>query len=154
MLLRPCLTLPRARLAAAAEAAGFVPVIDPSNISPRHDRTRTRALLAREPGLLPAGQLAQTANALAEAEASLVWTTDRAFASRVTTTETGFTLDLDGLPNELQRRLLDQALIRLGAAPRGSAVARLLARGGGTLGGIHVRAGPLWRLTKAAPRAR
>jgi tRNA(Ile)-lysidine synthase len=153
IVLRPCLGLPRARLAAEAAAAGFVPVVDPSNISPRHDRTHTRALLAREPRLLPAGQLAQAANALAEAEASLVWATDRAFASRVTATKAGFTLDLDGLPNELQRRLLDQALIRLGAAPRGSAVARLLARGGGTLGSIRVRAGALWHLTKAAPRA-
>jgi tRNA(Ile)-lysidine synthase len=154
MLLRPCLALPRARLAAEAAAAGFVPIIDPSNTSPRHDRTHTRALLGREPRLLPAGALAQTASALAEAEASLGWATERAFASRVTATETGFTLDLEGLPSELQRRLLDQALTRLGAAPRGRAIARLLARGGGTLGNIRVRAGPLWHLSKAAARAR
>jgi tRNA(Ile)-lysidine synthase len=151
-LVRPVLGLRRAQLAAAAKAAGFSPLDDPSNTNPRHDRTNVRALLAREPRLLPPAALARSAEMLAEAEATLEWVTARAFASRASITDAGLTLDLAGLPPALQNRLLAQALAHFGVDPRGSAVARLLARGGGTLAGIRVRSGALWSLAKAASR--
>jgi len=154
LLVRPALTLPRAALAAAAHAAGWLPLVDPSNTDPRHNRTHARALLAREPRLLPAAALARSAAALAEAEAALDWATDRAFASRTSPAPGGLSLDLAGLPQALQHRLLLRALAVLGAAPRGSAVARLLARGGGSVSGIRVRSGPLWSLSRAPPRAK
>jgi tRNA(Ile)-lysidine synthase len=160
MLVRPLLTTPRTALADAARAAGWTAIDDPSNRHPRHDRTHVRALLAREPGLLPASMLATSAACLAEAEAALDWATDRAFESRVTQHANGLGLDLAGLPQALQHRLLVRAFAQLGAAPRGSAVARLLARGGGTLAGLRLRAGaglrlragPPWTLTPAPPR--
>ncbi len=45
-LLRPCLFVPKARLAATARAAGLAPVHDPSNDDPRYTRVRIRHLLA------------------------------------------------------------------------------------------------------------
>ncbi|WP_439533191.1 tRNA lysidine(34) synthetase TilS [Polymorphobacter sp.] len=154
MLVRPVIGLPRCRLADAAHAAGLLPLADPSNHDPRHDRTHVRALLARESRLLPVTGLARSAKALAAAEAALDWAADRAWASRVQRTDKGLALDLEGLPPMLQGRLLARALADFGAVPRGSAVARLLARGGGTLAGVRVRTGPLWQLSFAPARTR
>ena len=151
-LLRPLLTVPRATLHNATRAAGWPALTDPSNTSPRHDRTHVRALLSRAPDLLPATALAGSAACLAQAEAALDWVATRAFESRVAVTPHGLTLDLAGLPAELQHRLLVRAFAHFGEAPRGSAIARLLVRGSGTLAGLSLRPGPPLRLEPAPPR--
>jgi len=151
-LVRPLLGVPRARLHEAADTAGWTGLVDPSNASPRHDRTHVRALLARESGLLPADMLAGSAARLAVAEAALDWAAERAFESRAAVRADHVALDLAGLPQELQYRLLVRAFAHFGLQPRGAAAAQLLVKGGGTLAGIRVRAGEVWTLEAAKAR--
>lgn len=151
-LVRPLITTPRAALAAAARAAGWTALDDPSNSHPRHARTHVRALLVREPDLLPPPALAASAAHLAADQAALDWATARAWESRVTISATSLALDLAGLPQALQHRLLARAFAHFGTAPRGSAIARLLARGGGTLAGQRLKSGPVWTLAPAPQR--
>lgn len=155
-LLRPLLDARRAELAAIVEATGLVPLDDPSNRDPRYERTRARRWLAAQ-GDLDATPLAASAAHLAEAEAALAWTADLAWAGRVVVTAAGLEVDADGLPRELQRRLLRRALRELAAdEPRGPDVDRLLDRlaagATGTLGGISARGGAIWRLSVAPAR--
>ena len=155
-LLRPLLDARRDELASIVATAGLTPIDDPSNRDPRYDRTRARRWLAA-PGDLDAAQLAASAAHLAEAEAALAWTADLAWAGRVVVTPERIEVDAEGLPRELQRRLLLRALRELaGVAPRGPDVDRLLDRlaggGGGTLAGIRVRGGAIWRFSAAPPR--
>jgi tRNA(Ile)-lysidine synthase len=156
LLLRPLLGTRKAALAELLARAGWMPAEDPSNADPRHDRTRARALLAEAPWLRPHA-LAATAAELAQAEAALNWAEERAWASRVVSQPGTIRIDAEGLPAELQRRLVARALETLGAEPRGRAVARLaerLAGGGrGTLGGIAARAlADGWEFVPAPPR--
>ncbi len=167
VLLRPLLAAPRAALAAAANAAGLVPVQDPSNSDQRFDRSRMRALLSREEAMLPAEGIAAAAAHLADVEAALDWAAERAWEGRALM-ENGVRLDAGGLPFELQRRLVARAVAA--AAPleapvlRGGDVARLvrqLLQGRpGTLAGVKARpvsegrlgAGRLWHFSPAPPR--
>lgn len=155
MLLRPLLAARRADLAAIVDAAGLTPIDDPSNRDPRYDRTQVRGWLAHRD--LDSAQLAVSAGHLAEAEVALAWTADLAWASRVDVQSARIDVDAQGLPRELQRRLVLRALRDLGGAePRGPAVDRLLDRlaagDGGTLGGVRVRAGRIWQFSVAPPR--
>jgi len=151
-LVRPLLGWSRAELAGVTAAAGLRPADDPANRDPRHDRTRVRALLAREPALAPA-RLAAAADALGEAEEALAWMAARLSAERVRQEGDALVLDVAGLPRELRRRLLAGLL----PDARGDAVARLVHRleagQAGSLGGWLVRPGAAgWRLVAAPPR--
>lgn len=147
-VLRPLLAFRRKMLRTVLDGTGWPIAEDPSNLDERFDRTRVRRLLAR--GGLHAGAAVQSAAHLAEAEAALQWVVERAWESR--RREDG-ALDLEGLPDEIARRLLARAFAALGATPRGAAVARLWARGGGTLAGFRATARDgLWRLAPAPPR--
>lgn len=155
-LLRPLLDARRDALAAIVAAAGLTPADDPSNRDPRYDRTRARRWLAAQ-GDLDAAPVAASAAHLAEAEAALAWTADLAWAGRAVVAPGRVELDADGLPRELQRRLVGRALGALGAgALRGPDVDRLLDRlaagHAATLGGISARAGKVWRFSVAPPR--
>lgn len=153
IVIRPLLDVRRRDLARLVEARGWTPAIDPSNIDPRFDRTRARRLLA-ERGGLDAVAAARSAALLAEAAGALDWATDRAWDSRVAADGGGLRLDLSGLPAELQRRLLARAVEQLDRPARGQAVARLLLRGGGTLGGLRLRdtGDDLWSVSPAGRR--
>lgn len=160
LLLRPLLGHRRADLAGVVRAAGWTAADDPTNRDPRHDRTRARALLGREPALAPA-RLAASAAHLAEAEAALVWAADRAWAGRATRAGDRLSLDPEALPAELVRRLLARGFSELGAArPGGPALARLQAAleagRAATLGGIAARPtrDGRWLLRPAPPRRR
>lgn len=143
-LLRPLLGARKAELVGLVEAAGVAAVDDPSNRSEAYDRTGARALLAG--GGVDAGGAVATAAHLAEAEAALQWTADEAWAGRASVSEEAIALDTRGLPAELVRRLLLRAFREIrGVEPDGPALQRLLAGGGGTLGGILAEGGPLWR---------
>ena len=156
-LLRPLLGARRAELAAVVAAAGWNPLDDPTNRDDRFDRTRVRRLLA-DGDMLDQSRLAASAAHLAEAESALAWTAELAWRSRANAAGSRVELDAQGLPRELQRRLLVRALRHLGAAdePRGPEVDRLLDRlaagGGGTLAGAKARGGTKWIVELAPPR--
>lgn len=160
-IVRPLLGLRRAAISRWAE--GWETVSDPSNADPRFDRTAVRGLLARAPGLLPAGALAASAAHLADEAAALDWTVAQAWAGRAEPGADGVWLDADGLPGALRRRLLARAVLALvpAAELRGAGLDRLLARldsgRAGTLAGVRAApAGGLkggWAL-RLAPKRR
>ncbi|MEA3028760.1 MAG: tRNA(Ile)-lysidine synthase [Sphingomonadales bacterium] len=151
-VVRPLLGWRRGELADVVAVAGIEPVADPSNCDERFDRVRVRRRLARADWIAPE-PLARSAAALAQAEGALQWAAERLWHERAD----GCTLDPAGVPDELRRRLLIRMLASLGgAAPRGEALARLLAtlaKGGtATLAGVKCSGGALWRFTPAPPR--
>ena len=160
-LVRPLLGWRRDELAAIVAAAGIEAADDPSNRAPEHDRTRVRALLAAE-ALLDPRRLAASADHLAEAEQALAWAADRAWGERARQTGDAVEIDSSGLPRELRRRLLVQAIeaVRESAGIAGrwrvdgaSALLDALDSGGcGTLAGVAARSGRCWRLAPAPPR--
>jgi tRNA(Ile)-lysidine synthase len=154
-LLRPLLDVRRAALRRVVDAAGLIPVDDPANRSPRHDRTAARALLAATPWLDPV-RLAASAAHLADAEAALEWTTQLAWDSRAEATAAGLTLDVADLPAELRRRLVARAFATLGESPDGPAIERLVGRlttgATATLGGVQVRPGARWTFRRVGSR--
>jgi tRNA(Ile)-lysidine synthase len=157
-VVRPLLQVPRAALAAIVAAQRWQPVDDPSNRDPRFDRTAARRLLA-DTGWLDAGRLAASAAHLAAAEEALGWAAEAAWRSRVVAGDHGLRLDCEGLPAELQRRLIGRAVAALGAGePEGTGLdrlhARLLAGAGGTIAGVRARvvAPDHWAFSLASPR--
>lgn len=168
-LIRPLLGWSRAELEAIVEAAGIVPVQDPSNRDPRYDRARMRRLLAESPEL-PADRLALAARNLRHAEDALEWAAEREWVAR-TQVEAGLVrLDPAGVPYELLRRLVERAIdcVRLGkeeegpsspAPPslRGDSLDRLVATlqsgGTGTIAGVKAAAKRAeWRFSPAPAR--
>lgn len=150
-LLRPLLGARKADLVALVAEAGITAVDDPSNRSDAYDRTAVRALLAG--GGIDIAGAAATAAHLVEAEAALRWTADEAWAGRASVSGDALALDTRGLPAELVRRLVLRAFREIrGVEPDGPALQRLLAGGGGSLGGILAEGGPLWRFRAEPPR--
>lgn len=157
-VIRPLLDWPRATVRAVLDGSGWLAVDDPANSDARFDRTAARRLL-RDTDWLDPARLSQSAHHLQQAEQALAWATDRAWSGRVTEARGQVMIDPEGLPEELQRRLLLRGLAALGASdPDGPALARLLARlragGTGTIAGIRIiaRAPHRWELAVAPPR--
>jgi tRNA(Ile)-lysidine synthase len=152
LLLRPLLGVAPARLEAVVAAAGLTPLRDPSNADPRFARARLRAALAD-----PAGEGAAVAALAAAARgfAARRGLMEAGIAARLAAAcrlhEWGFArLDLAALGRDGVARAALGALVRViggGAhAPSEAALAGLLARGAGTLGGaVLTRAGLLHR---------
>jgi tRNA(Ile)-lysidine synthase len=159
-VVRPLLGWRRSELAAIVAEAGIAAIDDPSNRDPRHDRVRVRRHLAQTPWLDPVA-LARSAAALAEADEALDWTARRLFEERITAKDGILLFAHEGIPAELERRLLLNILASVdGAAPppRGAEVTRLLAalRSGATatLAGIQCSGGALWTFAPGNPRRR
>jgi tRNA(Ile)-lysidine synthase len=144
LLIRPLLGLAPARLEATVAAAGMVPLRDPSNADPRFTRARLRAALAD-----PAGEGAATRALAAAADVfACRRAADRAAVARrlalaARLRPEGFArLDLATLGRDAVAVAGLAALVRAvggGAfAPSAAAVAALLARGEGTLGGARL----------------
>ena len=154
-LVRPLLGWKKAELVAIVRAAGVDAVDDPSNRSPRYDRTAVRALLAESPLFDPA-RIAASASHLAEADAALDWATARALADRLTRKEDAILLNPADLPAEIVRRMLVTVFAAFGPVPDGPSLARLgerLAAGSAaTLGGVKASPGAFWRFAPAPPR--
>lgn len=158
-IVRPLLGWRKAELVEVVREAGLEPADDASNRDERYDRTRARALLASAAWLDPA-RLASAAANLAEAEQALGWSAARLWEERAREgRDGGVTIDPTGLPRELRRRLLLEALRRLGAASDlpGPKLMRLLgeleAGRAATLSGVIARPGPEgWMLAPAPPR--
>ncbi|WP_353217424.1 tRNA lysidine(34) synthetase TilS [Sandarakinorhabdus sp.] len=160
LLVRPLLAVRKSSLIAIAGEAGWQVIDDPSNRDPRHDRSRIRTALAASGLAVPA--LARAAAHLAQDAQALAWAAQLAWDGRVTHGPPGVLLmDVRGLPTALRLRLLARGVSELGpepgsALPRGGDVARLAARLAsgkpGTLAGVCVRAGLIWRLQRAPLR--
>jgi tRNA(Ile)-lysidine synthase len=155
-IVRPLLGWRREELAAIVREAGVEAVADPSNADERFDRARVRRRLA-ETAWLEAAPLARSAGALAEAEAAMEWMAERLRRERVEAVPDGFTLDPDGLPIELRRRLVLAILAAMERpAPRGEDMTRLLvalaAGETATLAEVKCTGGTIWRFVPAPPR--
>ena len=155
-LVRPLLGWRRSELAAIVRDAGLTPVDDPANRDPRHDRSRFRNVLEGAEWA-DVERMAGSAGWLAEAEEALEWITAGLATNRLVPDGTALRLDAQGLPRELQRRLLLAAFDRFDVArPRGPHLARaheaLLAGRVATLAGLKLEPGPPWRISRAPPR--
>jgi tRNA(Ile)-lysidine synthase len=156
-LCRPLLGWRRSELRAVVMAAGIEAALDPSNADERFDRAKLRRRLADAPWLDPAS-LARSASLLAEAEAALEWAAGSLFEARAEVREGAVTLDPDGLPPELLRRLVLRCLRRVepDAAPRGEAltafISRLEAGATATLCEVKGSGGDSWTFEPAPPR--
>jgi tRNA(Ile)-lysidine synthase len=156
-ILRPLLGWRRAELAAIVGEAGIEAVDDPSNRSDAYDRTRFRALLARNELLSPP-RLAAAAVHLGEAEQALAWTAEREWRSRAAVERDAVTLDPAGLPAELLRRLAARAIesVRGGGDWRrdglAAAIAEVAQGRSVTLAGVRIGAGARWRFEPEPPR--
>jgi len=151
---RPLLGWRRAELRALAEAERLPFVDDPSNADPHYDRARVRAWLADAP--VDVLGLARSAAACDEASAAL----DEVAADRLA----DGCFDAAGLPRELRRRLIRQAVaeVRSGRDLEGNfdtatnveAVLDALERGGqATIAGVLASAsGTIWHFRPAPPR--
>lgn len=162
LLVRPLLGWARCELAMLVRAAGLTCAEDASNLDPKYDRSRMRALIAATPDLL-AQRLAHAASNLRDAEAALAWTAEREAAARLRIEGAQAWLDASGLPHELVRRLAHRAVsqVRIASgspAPwRDQGLERLiasLAEGRtGTIAGVQARAvRGEWHFRPAPPR--
>ena len=157
-VVRPLLNWRREELAAIVAAAGITPVDDPANRDPRHDRSRFRGMLA-EADWADAERLAASAKWLADADEALDWALEPLRQARLREDGGAVTVDAEGLPREMQRRLLLAGFDRLGAhRPRGPELdrARKALKAGKTvtLAGLKLEPGPPWRLSPAPARRR
>ena len=155
-LIRPLLDWRRDELVAIVAEAGVEAVSDPANDDLRHDRTKVRRWLRDNDWIDPA-RLAAVAHNLGEADDALDWALDGLAVSRIAPDGERLTIDPEGIPPELQRRLLLCALARSGfVAPRGPDLARAieaLEQGRSvTLGGLKLEGGPVWHISPAPPR--
>ena len=156
LLIRPLLHWRQHELRAIVEAAGLAPVNDPSNQDERFDRTRARNLLATTEWLDPE-RLAAVASNAADAAQALDWAAHRAFEDRALDEGSALSLDPEGLPQELLRRLLLLAIEALSAVtPPGPdlmrAIEALEAGEVTTLAGLKLEGGARWRLSVAPAR--
>ena len=155
-LLRPLLDFRRAELGGLAAAAGLTAVADPSNEDDRFDRARLRKDLAAT-DWLPVPALAASAAHMADADAALIWAAQREWTECVRPAPMGLTYR-PSAPRAVALRVIMRIVEELdGAAPRGSAAARLfdalLAREPASIGALVARATPDgWSFTKAPQR--
>jgi tRNA(Ile)-lysidine synthase len=109
-LVRPLLDWTRSELRALVDAAGLVPVEDPTNADERFDRTRARRLIAETPEL-SSDRLARAAHNLRDVADAIQWVLEREYPSRVVDdTPDEITLRMDGLPFELKRQFVILAI--------------------------------------------
>jgi tRNA(Ile)-lysidine synthase len=158
-IIRPLLAFTKAELEAICADAGITPCRDPSNSNADFDRVRMRQWLGRTDSPFEPLAAVRSATALAEAGDALEWAAQRLVDERVTFDgENRTQIDPDGIPAELQRRLLLLALAQIddSLAPRGALIDRALStlRDGGKImvGNIMCTGGRYWQLSPAPPR--
>ncbi|MEC9367277.1 MAG: tRNA lysidine(34) synthetase TilS [Pseudomonadota bacterium] len=133
-VLRPLLTVPKARLRAYAQSERIKWVEDPSNENPHFERVRVRAALDELEKLgVTRAALARTARRMARAREALDATAGDFFSAHVSVSPLGYcTLDRDALgmlPEEIALRAMARALTGVGggSAPVGAAKLEALA---------------------------
>lgn len=156
LLIRPLLDASPAWLEAVVADAGLMPVRDPSNANPRFTRVRLRGVLADPEGQGAAtGALCAAAEAFAGRRENLRHAVAARLAQAAVLSEHGFArLDRAALGRDAVALAALGGLLRAiggGAyAPGQAAVAALLARGVGTLGGARLTAQGLLLREEAA----
>nr|WP_284732117.1 tRNA lysidine(34) synthetase TilS [Sphingobium nicotianae] len=157
-LLRPLLGERRATLRAYCVANDLPFVDDPSNIDPRFDRARLRALLAEGDLIAPAG-LARSVEALEQADAALAWMADSLADDYLDLGDRAAVLNRTDLPSEILRRLLLKMIEYLNPEaekPRGpsldQALVQLLDAKTVTLADCVITGGGTWASRRAPPR--
>jgi len=154
-VIRPLLRFRRSELARVVEAAGIRVAHDPSNEDERFDRVRMRKALAETDWLDPLA-LTETANHLAEADEALEHFADLASTLHVTCADGAVRFE-PRVPRAIRLRVIARIISRLGGAPRGGDVARLLDRleagDGGNVGGVLASCeGDCWIFRPEPPR--
>ncbi len=155
LLLRPLLGWSKDELREIVREAGIDPVDDPTNRDPAYDRTRIRTLLTANPDLDPR-RLARSIKALREADEALDWMAESLSSSRMREEKEELVIEVEGLPREMRRRLLVQAIGRCQPGWKGGDVEGLLqaleSGSTATLAGLKASGGRVWRLGPAPPR--
>ena len=157
-VVRPLLDWRRAELRRIVEDCGLQPVQDPSNEDERFDRSRVRSLLQKVDWLDP-NRLASVAGHARDCEEALDWAARQEMERRLQRDGNSMSLDPQGLPRELKRRMLVGAIAMLtGETPPGpkliAAMETLESGGTTTLAGLKLEGGTCWRLSPAPPRKR
>lgn len=156
-IIRPLLTWRRSELRSIVASSPFVPVDDPSNADMNFDRVRMRQAFAESDWLDPVA-LSRSAAALAQANEALVWSTQREAVRRLAVDGAGVSVDPQGLPQELLRRLIMLAFTEIDPAisPRGGQISSMIeALSGGAkieLSGVICTGGTIWHFAPAPPR--
>jgi tRNA(Ile)-lysidine synthase len=160
-LVRPLLGWRRSELEQVCTLAGLDPAADPSNEDERFERVRMRRALAGADWLDPRAIALSAAN-LAQADAALRWSTSQVWNRHVDEQPNAISLQPDGIPREIRRRLIRRAVLKLareggGMEIRGRELDRLLqvlASGGkATLRGVLCAGGGgVWRFSPAPGR--
>jgi tRNA(Ile)-lysidine synthase len=156
-IIRPLLGWHRSALRALVDAAGIIPIDDPSNADRRYDRVRMRGFLA-DNEWLNAAALAKSASILCEVNAALDWSAQREAERRISRDDAGVAVDPTHLPADLLRRLtlIALRLIDPAIAPRGDQVTALIealvAHEKAMIGDILCQGGMIWHMTKAPSR--
>jgi len=156
LLIRPLLGWRKSDLESLASSAGLVPVDDPSNRDPKHDRSRIRQLLSSADWLDPA-RLAASASAIRDADEAIDWALAPLIESHIRRDGDALIVEPADLPRELRRRLLLAGFAELAApAPRGPdlmrAIEALEAGETVSLSGLKLQGGANWRLSLAPAR--
>lgn len=156
-LIRPLLPFAKDMLAEYVIAHGITAIQDPSNKDHSYDRVRVREALVKLSGF-DVGLASQSAAALDDARAAIVWMVDDLAATHIRETEDGCVLDNHDFPHEIVRRLLLRCLHICDPAlsPRGSQLGPLiqgLSQGETlTIGNILCKGGKTWTFTPAPKR--
>lgn len=156
-ILRPLLGWRRQTLAAIIADSGFETVQDPSNADEAFDRARIRRQLSETTWIDPV-LLARSASALADAEEALEARAQELAAERIDRKNGNVSLQPEGVPAELLRRLTLRCLrlVAPAAAPRGDQLTLLvdqLRRGEMvTLAGVKCSGGARFLFAPAPPR--
>jgi tRNA(Ile)-lysidine synthase len=159
-LLRPLLDWRRSELVAICDAAGLEAAADPSNEDDQFERVRTRRALAEARWLDPEA-LAASARNLDDANSALDWAMRREWDRAVTNGGAEIVYRPSDAPNEIRRRVVSEAILRLategeGRVLRGRELDRLLdaLRAGrvATLRGVRCSGGHEWRFVRATVR--
>lgn len=161
-IVRPLLHWRRSELARIVADRGIAPVDDPSNRDDRYDRARLRKALAAS-DWIDSDAWVRSAKALGDAEDALAHAAAMLFASHGECGPDHAGFAPGAMPFELRRRLALACIRHLDPAadPRGSALARLVARlddgDAATLGRVRGQAvsqgggARFWRFTMARP---
>jgi tRNA(Ile)-lysidine synthase len=157
-ILRPLLDFSKAELEGICAAHNIAPVRDPSNDSDDFDRVRLRKWLADSAHPFTNAAANRSACALAQSSEALGWMASQIIKKHVRISDEGLTLDPEGLPREMLRRVLIHILQQLSPdyVARGDAVERCLdslqAGFKITIGTTLCQGGKVWRFTPAPPR--
>jgi tRNA(Ile)-lysidine synthase len=157
-IIRPLLCFSKAELEAVCESQGVSPIRDPSNDNADFDRVRLRQWLADSAHPFSLEAANRSTSAMAQASEAISWATDQLSNERITPTNTGLSLNPQGLPRAFQRRLLLHILHMLSPdyIARGDAIERcldsLIAGKTVTIGTLLCQGDKVWDFSPAPTR--